>query len=82
LERSAWLFDIGATYHITFQRDFFEEFNDNVDGIVYFANKSSLKPLGIGTFKVKLPGLLNFIMHDLSLMHIRQQIHSIHIFGG
>jgi hypothetical protein len=42
--RDAWLLDIGATCHMTFQRDFFEYFNDNVDGIVYFADKSSLKP--------------------------------------
>jgi hypothetical protein len=33
---------------MTFWRDFFKDFNDNVDDIVYFADKSSLKSLGIG----------------------------------
>jgi hypothetical protein len=45
----AWLLDTGATCHMTFRRDFFEDFNYNVDGIVYFASKSSLKPSKIGT---------------------------------
>jgi hypothetical protein len=63
--RDAWLLDIGATCHMTFQRDFFEYFNDNVDGIVYFVDKSSLKPSGIGTIRLKLPGLLDFLLHDV-----------------
>jgi hypothetical protein len=67
---------------MTFQRDFFEDLNDNVDGIVYFADKSSLKPSGIDTIRLKLLGLLDFLLHDvlylpelqrnlLSLVHIR-----------
>jgi hypothetical protein len=48
-----------------FQRDDFENFNDNVDGIVYFANKSSLKPSGIGTAKLKFHGLLDFLPHEV-----------------
>jgi hypothetical protein len=91
--RDAWLLDTGATDHMTFRRDFFEDFNDNIDGIVYFANKSSLKPSRIGTIGLKLPGLPNFLLHDvlylpelqrnlLSLVHIQQQGHSIHIFDG
>jgi hypothetical protein len=91
--RGAWLLDTGATCHMTFGRDFFEDFNDNVDGIVYFADKSSLKPLGIDTIMLKLPGFSNFLLHDVlyllelqrnlpSLVDIRQQGHSIHIFDG
>jgi hypothetical protein len=64
-----------------FQRDFFEELNDNVEGVVNFADGSSLKPMGIGTIKLKLPGFLDFLLHDvlylpelwrnlLSLVHI------------
>jgi hypothetical protein len=78
---------------MTFRRDFFENFNDNVDGIVYFVDKSSLKPSRIGTVRLKLPIFLDFLLHDvlylpelrrnlLSLVHIQQQGHSIHIFGG
>jgi hypothetical protein len=75
---------------MTFQRDFFEDFNDNVDGIVYFADKSSLKPSGMGTIRLKLPGLPDFLLHNvlylpelqrnlLSLVHIQQQGHSMFI---
>jgi hypothetical protein len=89
----AWLLDTGATSHMTFRRDLFEDFDDNVDGIVYFADRSSLKPSGMGTIRLKLPGLLDFLLHNvlylpelqrnlLSLVHIRQQGHSVHMFGG
>jgi hypothetical protein len=63
--RDAWLLDTCATYHMTFQRDLFEYFNDNVDGIVYFVDKSSLKPLGIGIIRLKLLGLPYFLMRDV-----------------
>jgi hypothetical protein len=58
--RDAWLLDTGATCHMNFQRDFFEELNDNVDGVVNFADGSSLKPIGIGTIRLKLPGFQIF----------------------
>jgi hypothetical protein len=70
---------------MTFQKDFFEHFNDNTD-------KKSLEPSRIGIVGFKLLGLSNCLLHDvlylpelrrnfLSLVHIRQQGHSIHIFG-
>jgi hypothetical protein len=31
--RDAWMLDRSATCHMTFQRDFFEDFNDNVHGV-------------------------------------------------
>jgi hypothetical protein len=76
-----------------FQRDFFEDFNDNVDGIVYFVDKSILKPSEMDTIRLKLHGLSDFLLHNvlylpklqsnlLSLVHIRQQGHCIHIFSG
>jgi hypothetical protein len=91
--RDAWLLDTGATSHMTFRRDFFEYFNDNVDGIVYFADKSSLKPSRMGTIKLKLSGLLYFLLHNVlylyelqrnffSIVHIQQQGHFVHMFGG
>jgi hypothetical protein len=91
--KNDWLLDSGETCHMTFRRDFFEEFTDNVDGAVYFADKSKLKPSGLGTIRLKLPGLPDFLLHDvlylpelrrnlLSLVHIRQQGHSIHMFDG
>eukprot|EP00253_Pinus_taeda_P023217 PITA_23217 len=83
----------GATCHMTFRRDFFEELTDNVDGVVYFADKSKLKPSGLGTIKLKLPSLPDFLLHDvlylpklrrnlLSLVQNYQQGHSIHMFDG
>lgn len=78
---------------MTFWRDFFEELNENVNGIVYFVDKSSLKPLGIGTIRLKLPSFLDFLLHDvlylpelwrnfLFFVHIRRQGHSIHMFDA
>jgi len=63
--KNGWLLDSGATCHMTFRRDFFEEITDNLDGVVYFADKSKLKPSGIGTIKLKLLGLPNFLLHHV-----------------
>eukprot|EP00253_Pinus_taeda_P032022 PITA_32022 len=91
--KNDWLLDSGATCHMTHRKDFFDEFTNNVDGVVYFADQSKIKPLGLGTIRLKLPGLPDFLLHHvlylpqlkrnfLSLVHIRQQGHSIHIFDG
>lgn len=37
--KNAWFLDSGATCHMSFRRDLFEEFTDNVDGVVYFTDK-------------------------------------------
>jgi hypothetical protein len=58
--RDAWLLDTGATCHMNFWRDFFEELNDNVEGAVNFVDGSSLKPMGIGTIRLKLLGFPRF----------------------
>ena len=76
-----------------FRKYFFEQFTDNVDGAVYFADKSKLKPSRHATIRLKLTGLPNFLLCDvlylpklrrklLSLLRIYQQRHSIHIFDG
>ena len=39
--------------------------NDIVDGIVYFADKSSLKPKRIGSIRLKLPGFPDFVLHNV-----------------
>eukprot|EP00253_Pinus_taeda_P036637 PITA_36637 len=91
--KNDWLLDLGATCHMNFKRGFFEEFTDNVDGAVYFADKSKCKPSGLNTIRLKLPGLPDFLLHHvlylpqlrrnvLSLVHIHQQGHSIHKFDG
>ena len=68
-----WLLDTGATCHMTFRRDFFETFNDQVDGVVYFADKSQLKPSGIGSIRLKLPGLADYILSNvLYLSQLRE----------
>ena len=76
--KDAWLLDSGATWHMTFRRDFFEEFTDNVDGAVYFVDKSKPKPSGLGTIRLKLPGLLDFLLHDvLYLSELRINLSSL-----
>ena len=78
---NTWLLNTGATCHLAFIKYFFEYFNDNVDGRVSFADKSILKPKGIGTIKLKLPRFLDLILQNvlyllefernlLSLLHI------------
>ena len=59
--KNDWLLDLGETCHKTFRRDFFEEFTDNVDGEVYFVDKSKLKR----TIRLKLSGLPNFLLHHV-----------------
>eukprot|EP00253_Pinus_taeda_P027944 PITA_27944 len=55
--------------------------------------QSKIKPSGLGTIRLKLPGLSEFLLDHvfylpqlkrnlLSLVHIRQQGHSIHMFDG
>ena len=37
--KNDWLLDSGATCHMTQRKDFFEDFTENVDGVVYFADQ-------------------------------------------
>jgi len=78
---------------MNFRIYFFEEFTDNVHGEVYFIDKSKLKPSRLGTIRLKLLGLLDFLLCDvlylsklrtnlLSFVHIPQQGNSIHMFDG
>ena len=91
--KDCWLLDTGATLHMTFRKDCFKEINDTIDGTVYFANKSSLKPKGMGTIRMKMPRFPDFLFKNvlyipelqrslLSMVEIRQQGHSIHMFDG
>ena len=48
--KDCWLPDTGATSHMTFRKYCFEELNETIDGIVYFVDKSSIKPKGMGSF--------------------------------
>ena len=78
---------------MTFRKYFFEEINETIDGIVYFADKSSLKLKGMGTIRLKMPRFPDFLLKNvlylpklqrilLSLLEIQQQGHSIHMFDG
>ena len=78
---------------MTFRRDCFETFSDHIDGIIYFVDKSQLKPPGIGSIRLKLPGLADNFLHDviynpqlkinlMSLIQVRQQGNYIHVFDG
>jgi hypothetical protein len=50
---------------MTFQRDFFEELNENDVGTTSFADGSNLKPMGIDTIGIKLPGFPDFLLHNV-----------------
>jgi len=91
--KNDWFLDSGAPCQMTHRKDFFEDFTNNVDGAVYFADQSKIKPLGLGTIRLKLPSLGDFLLDHvlylpqlkrnlLSLFHICQQGHSIHLFDG
>ena len=78
---------------MTFRKHFFETFSDQIDGVVNLADKSQLKPSGIGSVRLKLSGLADYILSNvlyvpqlkrdlISLVQIRQQEHSIHMFDG
>ena len=45
------LLDSGETCHMTHRKYFFEDFTNNVDGAVYFADQSKIKPSGLGTIR-------------------------------
>jgi hypothetical protein len=76
--RDVWLLDTGATDHMIFQRYFFEELNDNVEGVVYFADRSNLKLAGNGIIRLKFPGFLGFLLHDvLYLLHLWRNLLSL-----
>ena len=63
--KNEWLLDSGETFYMNFRRGFFEEFTDNVDGAICFADKSKLKPSRLGTIRLKLPGRLDFLLHHV-----------------
>ena len=54
-----------ATSHMTFRKDCFEGLNETINGIVYFADKSSLKPKGMGTIRLKIPGFPDFLLKNV-----------------
>ena len=50
---------------MTFRKSYFEELNETIDGIVYFADKSSPKPKGMGTIRLKMPGFPDFLFKNV-----------------
>ncbi len=50
---------------MTLRRDLFEQLSDNIDGVVYFADKFQIKPSGIGSIQLKIPGLSDYTLNDV-----------------
>jgi len=65
LWKDAWIFETCTTSHMIFLRDFFEDFNVNVDGIMNSVNKLGLKPSGMGTIRLKFHGFMYFLLHNV-----------------
>ena len=63
--RDTWILDTSAHCHMKFRREFFEDLNDNVHGIVYFVDNSSLKCKGIGTIGLKLSSFPCFMFKKI-----------------
>ena len=47
---------------MNFRKFYFEELNENVDEVVYFVDKSSLKPSIIGSIRLKLHDFFYFFV--------------------
>jgi len=63
---------------MTHRKDSFEEFTDNVGGIVYFVDQSKNKPTGLGTIRLQLLGLLDFLLyHVLYLPQLNRNLLSL-----
>jgi len=50
---------------MSFCIEVFEEMNTNTDGAVYFVDRSSIKPIGIGTMRHKLLGISDMLLRDV-----------------
>lgn len=81
--QDSWISDWEATCHMTFRWDFFETYSDDINGVIYFADKSQIRPSRIGSIHLKIPNLPNYVLHDvlyipqfewnlMSLIHISQ----------
>jgi hypothetical protein len=78
--RDAWLLDTGATYYMNFWRYFFEELNDNVEGALYFANRSNLKPMEFDIIRLIFIGFLYFLLHNVLYLELwRNLLSLVHI---
>lgn len=63
--RDSRILDSGATFHMTFKRYFFETFSDDIDGVIYFAHKSQIKPSGIGSIRLKILNFADYVLQDV-----------------
>ena len=60
---------------MTFIKDLFETFSDQIDGVVHLADKSQLKPSGIGFVRLKLSGLADYIFSNvLYVPHLKRNL--------
>lgn len=48
-----------------FTQDFFETFNDDIDDVIYFVDKSQIKPSSIGSSHLKILNLEDYVLHDV-----------------
>ncbi|KAH9689170.1 Integrase catalytic domain-containing protein [Citrus sinensis] len=62
-----WLIDLGATWHMTFRREWFHTYEPISGGSVYMGNDHALEITGIGTVKIK--------MFDSTIRTIREVRH-------
>lgn len=52
-EENKWIIDSGASAHMTYQQEFFSEFEETDKNNVALPNKQELEIKGIGTIKIE-----------------------------
>ena len=52
--RDVWIFDSGATFHMTSRREWFHQYESIAGGCVYTCNDQELNVVGVGSIKMKM----------------------------
>ena len=51
---NAWVMDSGCSFHMSPNKNWFQNFSENVTGTVYMGNNNTCKVMGIGNINLKL----------------------------
>jgi len=60
-----WILDTGCSYHMTYKREWFEEFDEEAGGCVRMGNKTVSRVKGIGTIRVKNDDGLSVVLTNV-----------------
>ena len=60
-----WILDTGCSYHMTYKREWFHEFNEDAGGSVRMGNKTVSRVRGVGTIRVKNSDGLTIVLTNV-----------------